>query len=312
MDSGTLYYSGAAQTPVAATDLYVATLDPETGRVVPFPTALPRKHTGHMMHPAWSPDPTRPLIAFKVVPAGVDGPISVMSLQTGDERVLGTSVAHLGQFDWAPDGRTMIAVAGTAENPNVGRLVRIEVDTGTAAPLLTTSSPPDASQPRWLGGTSKIAFVRGSRVQIAELATGRERTLVDAGRPVRSFSVSPDGSMVAYITTEVVVVSVDDGRPRHVADHGDNTSAKQMTWSPDGRFLVFSNRTAQTVVPGTDVPYSELWRVPVSGGAAERMGLSADSILQPAISPDGRRLAFSVNIDPSPRVHVLDRLLPGR
>ena len=40
------------------------------------------------------------------------------------------------------------------------------------------------------------------------------------------------------------------------------------------------------------------------------MGLAAESLLQPAVSPDGRQLAFSVNADIRTGVLVLEGFLP--
>jgi hypothetical protein len=38
---------------------------------------------------------------------------------------------------------------------------------------------------------------------------------------------------------------------------------------------------------------AELWRVPVAGGTAEKLGLTLDHIIFPTFSPDGRFLAFA-------------------
>ncbi len=65
-------------------------------------------------------------------------------------------------------------------------------------------------------------------------------------------------------------------RPRRRAT---GSLRQALTWSPDGRFLLFARGD------------SSLWRVPAVGGAAERVGLDM-RVKTPALHPDGKRLVF--------------------
>ena len=62
--------------------------------------------------------------------------------------------------------------------------------------------------------------------------------------------------------------------------------------TPDGQTLVLTWR-------------GDLWRVPVTGGAAERLTWHPASDRQPRISPDGRRLAFVSDRSGTAQVHVM-------
>ena len=54
----------------------------------------------------------------------------------------------------------------------------------------------------------------------------------------------------------------------------------------------------------------ELWRIPVSGGSPERVGLAKEGRFHDLrISPDGRRLAFTAE-EPSKEVWVIENFLP--
>jgi hypothetical protein len=58
-------------------------------------------------------------------------------------------------------------------------------------------------------------------------------------------------------------------------------------WSTDGRFVYYAKQLA----PGRDF---EVFRVPGSGGAEQRLGLAGADVRELSISPDGSRIAFAM------------------
>jgi hypothetical protein len=85
----------------------------------------------------------------------------------------------------------------------------------------------------------------------------------------------------------------------------------RVAWSHDNRYVVFSDATAATMVPGTQTRQSELWRVAPTGGTPERLGLTYDDIRQIAVAPDGRHLAFQFERELRAGLWVMERLLPA-
>jgi TolB protein len=70
----------------------------------------------------------------------------------------------------------------------------------------------------------------------------------------------------------------------------------EPTWSPDGAHVVFaSTRDGDT----------ELYRVPLSGGAVERLTQRPGADGQPAYLPDGR-VVYTAWIDGAPHLYWLD------
>jgi Tol biopolymer transport system component len=80
---------------------------------------------------------------------------------------------------------------------------------------------------------------------------------------------------------DVYVAPVGGGPPRRVTF--DNRTVESMTWSADGRWIVFSSDRRRNSV---------LWRVRASGGDPERVPGIAENAADPVFSRDGR-MAFA-------------------
>ena len=131
------------------------------------------------------------------------------------------------------------------------------------------------------------------------------------GLEIVSLAVSPDGTQVALtlLGCVVEVMQAGGGPSREVfrsSIPAENTGAlrQALTWTPDGRFLLFARGD------------SSLWRVPASGGRAERVELDM-RVKTPALHPDGKRLAFvglpallSDGRPPRASVSALENFLP--
>jgi len=96
-------------------------------------------------------------------------------------------------------------------------------------------------------------------------------------------AVSPDGSLIAYVSNEsgnadVWLVSFRGGTPMQLTS--DPANDVKPAWMPDGSTIVFaSDRSGQW----------DVWKVPVLGG---RPTLLVENARDPAITPAGDRIAF--------------------
>jgi Tol biopolymer transport system component len=149
-----------------------------------------------------------------------------------------------------------------------------------------------------------VPAVAGGGVALAVLATavflGRPRlgARSDAGGepwgPPRQFTsapgwdaepaISPDETLVAYTSNtsgspEIWVVDPDGGEPLRLTD--DMSEKRKPTWFPDGRALAFVS--VRNGLPS-------VWKVSRLGGSASLLLENAD---MPAVSPDGKRIAFA-------------------
>ena len=108
--TGAFYYGLSTGMP----DVYIATLDPVTGRVVTAPAPVSQQFQGRGSSPAWSPDGR--FVAYlsnrRAVANLVRGPrvICIRSLETGEERQVSTPLSFevFHRLHWSPDGRFLL------------------------------------------------------------------------------------------------------------------------------------------------------------------------------------------------------------
>ena len=286
-------------------DVYVATLDPETGEVVTPPVKAIQSFEGFNYAPSFSPDGNRLAYASRR-PRGGDNnfrAIVIRSLETGEERELSPKLTQLGRFpQWSPDGRSILthAVGTGAAGKKRNGLHQIDTETDAATPVVWNDERGGivpVIPPVWSPDGKRIFFVRKSGdiwgIKAYDLETKREwspdfRSKLGKGYKKHNLALSPDGQQLAFIGC------IEDGHSFQIAPSGGGETREilrvprpggmWLMWTPDGRHLLFARHKDEA---------TELWRVPVEGGEAQNLGLTMKKIDSLSFHPDGRRIAFT-------------------
>src|SRR5438105_123808 len=210
---------------------------------------------------------------------------------------------------WAPNGRE-IAFVRTPEpvdgKQNPSQIYLISMEGGEARAL--TNSPKGASSPVWSPDGRTIAFL--STPDTAKADSSKKTTDTTQKKHVSDVRVITraqyrwNGGGYTDVTAHSHIFSV----PAAIGATGALPSVKQITngtfdegepvWSPDGSRLYFtSNRHLE---PYYEAVGEELYSVPSNGGTMTKVASVDGQIGSVAISPDGKRIAFTANENAKP------------
>ena len=210
---------------------------------------------------------------------------------------------------WSPDGRRLLYLSRDDSSTQI--FVRW-MDTGQTARLSNVTESPGGIA--WSPDGQWIAFSMHVAAEDKPFATmPREPDGAEWAAPPRvidKLTYRRDGS--GYVeggASQLFVLPADGGTPRAVTS-GDFDHSGAPTWTSDSRGLVFSSNEQDDWE--YDPVESELYEVPIAGGAARRITDRDGPDSDPVVSPNGRMIAY-VGFDDqrmsydTTRLYVMDR-----
>jgi TolB protein len=234
--------------------------------VTPVAGGAPRQLTRDIrndLSPVWSPDGK--WIAF-VSQRGRQTDLWVVPAAGGAEIRVTDDAAEEGNIQWVGKSEVLAYHTGIA-----GQAIwTISVEDGKERRLTADSLRVVNPFPSPDGKEVVYQVLRGggvSDLQVMPMAGGAARTLVEGTWNNFGPNWSPDGKFIVFLSNrsgnvDLWVVSAAGGEPRQLTDF--STDENNPEWSRDGAFVYFmSSHDA--------APFSDVWKVPVAGGAPVRM-----------------------------------------
>jgi Tol biopolymer transport system component len=275
-------------------------LTPDEVRVAPSLGGASRRIAGGgVSAAAWAPDGARILVIRRDA-------LSIAPLDGGPERALGNAPQDPYQCDWSRESDRIACAYGSGGSvtpgPTFGNIAPSGIVVGRAAggPFVEIVARRGLNQsPVWSPDGQTVYFVssrEGLRdiyaigVSADGLARG-EPCRVTTGLGAQVISLAAGGTRLAYedygARSNIWSVPIPSNGIVDASGATPVTSGNQiveaMKVSRDGRWLLYDS---------TLFGDSEIFRVPVFGGPAERMTIDPADDFAPDLSPDGRLVAF--------------------
>jgi len=309
--NGSLYYGHAP----LATDVYVAKLDPGTGKIIGPPELAVQRFEGLSAAPAYSPDGR--YLAYvcakgpmNYMASPTQNILRVRSLETGAEREFCTELYGIDTPRWFSDCGAIL-LAGHHDS----RIYKVDTQTGQITAILR-DTPGVIVRDHDISADGKaFYYVRVERekdlcqILLRNLENGEEKELYRAPAAEQfRISRSPDGKWLAFLNRTdnrvLRIIPANGGEPRELFRFEQKGNwLITISWTADGKYILFSR-------PDSDDAKRALWRVPVSGGKPEKMGIEKECESVSA-HPDGHLLAFSLGEESTNEVWVMENFLPG-
>jgi len=325
--AGSFYYV-SSESPE---NVYLATIDPETGKIRELPKT-PIKHLGKSTHAsAFSPDGKN--LAFVSVRGLQTNPrniLCVRSLETGKDREFVTEFAGIRTLKWAPNNRLILALAtDTRDRSGRDLICLIDTKTGEVTPIAKCELPrrqQSFQTPEWSVDGKSIYYIfsdekkRTRQVLLRNLETGIEKELFQAPTWEERIvlALSPDGKWLAMILNPrekaktVIIMPAVGGESRELYKFEYAQSwIGPVAWTADGKHILFVKGGAFEKADET-ASIAELWQVSVESREAQNLGLTSAMIWQLSAHPDGRQIAFD-SYGPSRQMSelwVMENFLP--
>jgi dipeptidyl aminopeptidase/acylaminoacyl peptidase len=254
--------------------------------------------------------------------------IWIIAVKGGEAEKITDEEMAVSQFRWSPDGRQIAYVVrdtpkdkAEREKRRKDRFDAIVVDSNfsyshlwainveskekkrVTEGVFSVADPQWSPDGRWIsytvsrGGSQESTFTdisedRNSDIFIVSATGGQPRQLTANPGPDAQARFSPDGRLVAYLSspnpavwaakTDLMVAAVEGGAPRNLtAGYHDSLSA--LEWSPDGRWIYAA---------GAVGVYGQVFKVPVAGGTPEPVFERPAGYGAFDLSSDGKMLAY--------------------
>ena len=216
-------------------------------------------------------------------------------------RVRASGSEDQGMF-WSPNGRWIALHSHFGATDDIW--LQPADGSETAHPIThggyETGWPRWTKDGKWLLYTSYISDRSRSAVYVVGMdqetgqvtEPGREVSLEGYSKDAVMGEWSPDGELIFFEGAGpagqkgLYRVSRNGGSPQKIHEFPSEQTTSGLAVSPDGRFIAF-------VAPAQD-GYFQIFRIPSSGGKVQQITRDPTNKTQPAYSPDGVRIAFTI------------------
>jgi Tol biopolymer transport system component len=276
-------------------DVYSATLDPETARLVSGPERAVETNVGWNGAACFSPDGKK--MAYVSQRGVLDTSFSwgqqsliIRDLQTGEERELVPRVSELvsgrAVLKWSPDSDEIL-FTGRDQSGARGKFV-LNIHDATYENIPGAEDFADAE---WAHTSEKFYFFyRGETEKDGVYSIDRdshEKIKIVSLSNIQGLALRPNSNTLALLVgNEIKMLNLEKNQVAEFFDVGSDVKHSYIVWSRDGNWLYFMKCRKETV---------ELWRIDSEGENAQLVEKSLPHLANISLHPDGKRFAFTTS-----------------
>ncbi len=274
-------------------EIFLAELNPETGKIIAPINKLSTHFEGSLTQPTYSPDGKYITYTLHIMFSDV---LCIHSLENDQEKYFYPKLKRIQQPHWSPDGHSIFF--GGWDLIGKKGIYSMDVQSGIFSLIVP---PAKESSEMFIAGIElspngkEIFLTRISnnltQIMSRDLVSGIEKEIYrEAHRTSIDFSCSPDGKWLAImqVVEERVlkIIPVAGGEPKELYKFKKNDNPAFFKWTPDGKHIIFNNLDSEG-------KKFSLWRISVEGGEVQKVGLESNNRINASIHPDGKHIVFS-------------------
>jgi Tol biopolymer transport system component len=308
-EEGSLYYSLSER----KFESYIAQIDRVTGKIIDNPkTPL----LGSLGDVCWLPD-GKSMICVKLSHGPDNRPdytLSYFNSRTSELRDLANQIMVNGMPRISPDLSSVLfyGIDKSSLNESVVRrgLFIADMNTGIAQFLQVNEDASSSYSAEWDAEGTSIFYTSNGRVIRHYLETGQEEVIYEnplINNPTLRRSYDGENLILDLQATEeekhLVSIPVNGEEPTTICIiHASGTPLmyKKIVGSPNGEYIYYTLDSPESG--------SVIWRIPSSGGEAEKIWFSKNRITGLSPHPDGESMAISV-LSQNLEIWVVENLL---
>ncbi len=273
---------------------------------------------GSNMPPVWSPDGKYLAFVPEIEDPKGQGspyrrPLHIYDLATGSKREIASHL-QTRHPQWSPDGESILLCGrDLTQDPRFGGgLYLADVESGQTTQVLSLNPETKTSfwsdlGAQWSKDGSAIIYglydntLGQGHLVWRDLASGEERELFrDPKLTSRQHALSPDGRRLVFALRSaaegyssgihsggrLLIMDLDNGEVEELHQIPEQGRVWSLQWAPDGNHVLYTRR---------EETHTSVWRVPVSGGPAEKTWTFDEDLYDAyiSLSPDGRQVAYT-------------------
>ncbi len=288
-------------------DVYVAGIEPTSGRILAAPRIEVRHYEGHNAFPDYSPDGK--YLAYtslrNSLPMGSNA-ICIYSLENGEIHELDPGLGRFDYPQWRPDGKA-VSLEGTDKDGRKG-IYLIEIESDRVSPIVQIADDERIFAHRWSVDGRTLFYTKGKErgenagIYRHDLRTDVSEVLPGSPDDAKDIDVSHDGETLVLLNRSrkerrsLRIMPSGGGEPEELYSfETEGEFVITPAWSPDGQSIFFPapllTTDGEELIGGA--PADRLWRFSIKDRKAQMLDIKMSRIRHLSVHPDGRHITFS-------------------